>query len=146
MGWLFGVSSQVYKRAVLDALNWLGCIARCDLKRAFSYETNLWFSAGFIRTRYKDFVKEGDGTHWTELVRFARALTRRLILGPATLSKRHPEPDRQSKPRQEIRPTRRRLDRDSAAGCSRLRRLVTGKSGGVDIRLLQGSLDESQRF
>ena len=54
VGWLFGVSSHIYKRVVVEALRWLGCVARGNLHGAFTHETNLWFSAGFIGTRYRE--------------------------------------------------------------------------------------------
>ena len=41
VGWLFGVSSHIYKRAVVEAFRWLGCVARGNLHGAFTHETNL---------------------------------------------------------------------------------------------------------
>ena len=81
VGRLFDVSSHLYKRAVIEALRWLGCVGRGNLNRAFVHETNLWFSAGFIRTRYREFVRAGDRAHLTELLKFAAALAERLIRG-----------------------------------------------------------------
>ena len=89
VGWLFGVSSHIYKRAVVEALRWLGCVARGNLHGAFTHETNLWFSAGFIGTRYREFATAGDRSHWTELTRFVRAVARRLISGQRHSSKAH---------------------------------------------------------
>jgi glycosyltransferase involved in cell wall biosynthesis len=87
VGWLFGVSSHLYKRFVIDALQWLGCVGRGDPNRAFTHETKLWFSAGFIRTRYREFASAGDRSHLAELRQFARALARRLTRGRVSASR-----------------------------------------------------------
>jgi glucosyl-dolichyl phosphate glucuronosyltransferase len=103
VGWLFGVSSHIYKRAVVEALRWLGCVARGNLHGAFTHETNLWFAAGFIGTRYREFATAGDRSHWTELSRFVRAVARRLISGQRHSSKAGIRQSRQSS-RREMRP------------------------------------------
>jgi glycosyltransferase involved in cell wall biosynthesis len=76
-GWLFDVPAHMYRRAAFDALGWLGSLAHANLTRAFAYEVSLWFFAGFIGRRYRDFVEGGDRSHIRELGRFARSLTRR---------------------------------------------------------------------
>jgi hypothetical protein len=103
VGWLFDVSSHIYKRAVVDAFRWLGCVARGNLNGAFTHETSLWFSAGFIGTRYREFARAADRSHWTELVRFVRAVARRLMSGPAARSKARIRHGRQSS-RRDMRP------------------------------------------
>ena len=111
VGWLFGVSSHIYKRAVVEAFRWLGCVARGNLHGAFTHETNLWFSAGFIRTRYREFATAGDRSHWTELGRFVRAVVRRLISGQR--HPRRPASDKADNRRAgKCVPTSRRRDRD----------------------------------
>lgn len=81
VGWLFGVSSHVYRCAVRDALGWIGCVMLGDFTRAFTYETNLWFFVGFWSARHKAFVEAGDRGHLREIGRFAWLVMQRLIRG-----------------------------------------------------------------
>ena len=81
VGWLFDVAIHVYKSAALDAFRWLTCVARGNFRRAFKYETDLLFFAGFFRTHYREFVERGERSHIRELIDFARSLTRRLVRG-----------------------------------------------------------------
>jgi len=79
VGWLFGVSAHVYRRAISDAVRWLGCAIRGNFRGAFRYEKELWFFLGFWNTHYKEFLQHGRGTHIGELSRFCWVLTRRLF-------------------------------------------------------------------
>jgi glycosyltransferase involved in cell wall biosynthesis len=81
VGWLFGVSSHLYKRALYDALGWCACVLRGNRTRAFDYETRLRFFAGFLSVHYKEFVEARERSHVAELSRFAWLATRRLFFG-----------------------------------------------------------------
>ena len=82
IGSLFGVSAHVYRSAVRDALGWLAWVVPGRFSRAFTYETKLWFFAGFWSIHHRNFVERGHGTHVGELGRFAWLLTRRLFHRP----------------------------------------------------------------
>jgi len=75
-GRLFDVSAHIYRRAVLDALSWLGDLACLRRDRAFAHETNLWFFAGYFSQRYEDFRAAGGRTRLGEIGRFARSFMR----------------------------------------------------------------------
>ena len=60
---------------------WRGAICTVRLRT----ETDLWFSAGFIGTRYREFATAGDRSHWAELSRFVKAVARRLITASGIL-------------------------------------------------------------
>jgi glycosyltransferase involved in cell wall biosynthesis len=89
VGWLFGVSSHLYRSALRDALGWLGCVIVGDFTRAFTYETKLRFFAGFWSGRHKAFVEEGHRGHLSEVVRFAWLVMQRLIRGGSAGSTSH---------------------------------------------------------
>jgi glycosyltransferase involved in cell wall biosynthesis len=82
VGWLFGVSAHVYRRAIGDAVGWLASVIRGNFRRAFTYEKSIWFFLGFLSVHYKEFLEHGHATHVGELSRFGWVLTRRLFRRP----------------------------------------------------------------
>jgi len=62
LGRFFGVPAHLYKRAALDAAQWLGSVVRGNLDRAFDHEMALRFFAGFLRRRYSDVLATPTST------------------------------------------------------------------------------------
>jgi glycosyltransferase involved in cell wall biosynthesis len=71
---LFDVPAHLYNQAMSSALSWMKCALRADLDRAFMPETRLFFIAGFLRRRYRDYRAGQSRGALRELARFAWAL------------------------------------------------------------------------
>jgi len=56
LGTFIGVPAHLYKRAVLDAVQWLGNVVCGNWDRAFDHEIALRFFAGFLRRRCTDVL------------------------------------------------------------------------------------------
>lgn len=87
VGWLFGVSAHVYRRAIRDLVQWVVSVVRGNFRRAFRYEKEIWFFLGFWSVHYKEFLEHGRRTHIGEISRFGWMLTSRLF-GRALLGAR----------------------------------------------------------
>jgi glycosyltransferase involved in cell wall biosynthesis len=61
-GHLFGIPAHLFRQTVADIGKWAVACLRRDEAEAFWRETRLWFFAGFVAQRYKDY-RQTLGTH-----------------------------------------------------------------------------------
>lgn len=71
---LFGVSSHLYKRALLDSLTWLGYTLTGNSRMAFTTEIKLRFFLGFYRQRRSEYLSARQHGLVREIATFVRSL------------------------------------------------------------------------
>jgi glycosyltransferase involved in cell wall biosynthesis len=82
-GTLWGVPVHLYRQAVADGVAWMAASVRHGMDEAFRRETRLWFFAGFVITRRRQFREMPDASLWREVGAAVRALfARRRASGP----------------------------------------------------------------